>query len=203
MVTSSQRDEGKTTAATHLALTAARYGTKKVVLVDLDLRRPRIHSVTGLPQKQGVVDVLRGELPIESTFKSTPLPNLTVMTSGRALASPSGLLDSPALGAMLSSLKQKFELVIVDAPPSIPVTDPMLIGPQVDATLLVVMAGEVPRQVVRRAAAMIKDSGARLLGVIVNNLDEVLPYYYDYNYYGYETTPTPPGGDVAQVKEPK
>ncbi len=203
MITSSQRDEGKTTAASHLALTAARYGNKPVVLVDFDLRRPRIHQVMGLLQKGGVADVLRGQIPLEEALKSTPLDNLTVLTSGRSMNSPSGLLDSPATQALLEGLRARFDLVIVDAPPVIPVTDPMLIAPQVDATLLVVMAGEVPRAVVKRAAGMIRDSGARLLGVVVNNLDEVLPYYYDYTYYGYESTSPPPAAPPAAGKEPR
>lgn len=203
MITSSQRGEGKTTAASHLALTAARYGNKPVALVDFDLRRPRIHEVTGLPLKGGVADVLRGQLTIESVLKRTPLDNLTVVTGGRSMSSPSGLLDSPATHALLDGLRARFDLVIVDVPPVIPVTDPMLIAPLVDATLMVVMAGEVPRAVVKRAAGMIRDSGARLLGVVVNNLDEVLPYYYDYSYYGYESTSPPVAAPPAAAKEPR
>ena len=197
MLTSARRGEGKTTAATHLALTAALYGNRPVALVDMDLRRPRVHEVMDLPQRGGVSEILRGQLNFEAALKATPFANLQVLTSGRTHHSPSSLLDSPMTRALLEALKARFDLTVVDAPPVVPVTDPMILAPQLDATILVVRAGEVPRAVVQRARQMLSDTGARILGAVVNNLDEVLPYYYDYQYYGYEptnpVTSDPPG----------
>ncbi|MBI5835919.1 MAG: CpsD/CapB family tyrosine-protein kinase [Candidatus Eisenbacteria bacterium] len=185
MITSARRGEGKTTAAAQLALTAALHGNRKVVLVDVDLRRPRIHSVTGLEQRPGLTEVLRWQSTLDAALRDTPLPNLKVLPSGKVLNSPSALLESPRLKEMLDELKARFDFLVLDAPPVIPVTDPMVLAPLVDVTLLVVMAGETPRAVVQRAKALLEDADARKLGVVVNNVDEVLPYYYDYRYYGY------------------
>ena len=193
MVTSARRGEGKTTTATHLALTAALHGKGEVVVVDLDLRRPRVHSALGVQQRLGVTDVLCGDAALEGALKDTPVRNLKALTSGRPMQSPSTLLGGPAVRGMFSRLRSRFELVLVDTPPVIPVTDAMVLAPEVDGTLLVVMAGETPRAVVQRARQLMVEADARLLGVVVNNVDEVLPYYYDYKYYGYETEEVPEG----------
>ncbi|HVP40135.1 MAG TPA: CpsD/CapB family tyrosine-protein kinase [Candidatus Saccharimonadales bacterium] len=185
MVTSARRGEGKTTAASQLALTAALHGHRQVLLVDLDLRRPRVHAVTGLPQRPGVTEVLRRSSSLDEALCDTPLANFKVLPSGRVQHAPSVLLESPRLRELLEELKTRFEFVVLDAPPVIPVTDPMVFAPLVDVTLLVVMAGETPRAVVQRAKALLQDAEVQRLGVVVNNVDEVLPYYYDYRYYGY------------------
>ena len=187
LVTSARRGEGKTTAAAHLALTAALHGDRAVALIDMDLRRPRVHALFGVPQGPGVAEVLKGRVPAVAAIQDTAVANLKVMTSGRVSGPPAGLLEGGMTGVLLEELRARFDFVVLDAPPVIPVTDPMVIAPRVDATLLVVMAGETPRAVVQRARSVIQDCGARLLGVVVNNLDEVLPYYYDYQYYGYQT----------------
>ncbi len=191
LITSASRGEGKTTAATQLAMTAALYGRRSVALVDLDLRRPRVHEVTGVSQRPGATDVLSGQVALHAALKSTPIPNFAVLPSGRIQHGPSAMLASPRMRELIEDLKSRYDFVVVDAPPVIPVTDPMVLAPLVDATLLVVMAGETPRQVVARARSLLVDTGTRLLGVIVNNVDEVLPYHYDYNYYGYETDSSP------------
>jgi capsular exopolysaccharide synthesis family protein len=193
MVTSARRGEGKTTAASQLALTAALHGNRSVVLVDVDLRRPRIHTVTGLQQRPGMTEVLRLQSTLDAALQSSPLQNLKVLASGKVQHTPSALLESPRLHELLDELRARFDFVVLDAPPVIPVTDPMVIAPLVDVTLLVVMAGETPRAVVQRAKALLLDAEARKLGVVMNNVDEVLPYYYDYRYYGYgyESTVSP------------
>jgi capsular exopolysaccharide synthesis family protein len=185
MVTSARRGEGKTTAASQLALTSALHGHRRVALVDVDLRRPRIHTVTGLEQRPGMTEVLRWQAPLDAALRDTPVPNLKVLPSGKVLHAPSALLESPRLRELLEELKARFDFVVLDAPPVIPVTDPMVIAPMVDVTLLVVMAGETPRAVVQRAKTLLQEAEVRSLGVVMNNVDEVLPYYYDYRYYGY------------------
>jgi capsular exopolysaccharide synthesis family protein len=185
MVTSARRGEGKTTAASQLALTAALHGNRRVALVDVDLRRPRVHTVTGLEQRPGLTEVLRMQAPLEAALRTTPLANLKVLPSGKVQHAPSVLLESPRMRETLEELKARFDFVVLDAPPVIPVTDPMVLAPLVDVTLLVIMAGETPRAVVQRARALLEAAEVRKLGVIMNNVDEVLPYYYDYRYYGY------------------
>lgn len=185
-ITSARRGEGKSTTSAHLALTIARHTQAPVLLVDCDLRKPRIHELYGLPQAKGMTDFMRGILPESAVIKSTPQPNLKVITSGRVISGPSKLFESDVVQRTFAKLREGFELVVVDSPPVLPVTDPLVLAPEMDGVLLVVMAGKTPRQVVRRARSLLQTVEANVLGAVVNNAAEALPYYYDYKYYGYD-----------------
>ena len=184
--TSSRRGEGKSTTSTHLALTIARHMDGKVILIDLDLRKPRVHEIYGLAQAKGMTDFMRGILPLKAVLKETPQPNLRVISSGRVISGPSKLFEPHVIQRSLSQIAEAADLVIIDSPPLLPVSDPLLLAPQVDGVVLVVMAGTTPRQVVRRSRELLADVEANVLGAVVNNAAEALPYYYDYKYYGYQ-----------------
>ncbi len=169
LVTSSHRGEGKSTVASHLALTVARFRGKKSLIVDADLRRPRLHDIFDVPKEPGLIECLEGKLDPLDAVKDTPVENLKVIPSGRMIPSPAHLFEGEVLSA-----------------PVIPVSDPMLISSEVDGVLLVLLAGMTPRNVAQRAKDILLDADANILGVVVNNLSEVLPYYYDYRYYGYK-----------------
>lgn len=185
-ITSSRRGEGKSTTAAHLALTIARHTQGRVGLVDCDLRKPRLHEIYGVPQAKGMTDFMRGILPLKGVIKETLQPNLSLITSGRVISGPSKLFETEVIQLAFSKITPEFDIVIVDSPPLLPVSDPLLLASEMDGVLLVVMAGRTPRQVVRRARALLSTVEANVLGVVVNNAAEALPYYYDYKYYGYD-----------------
>ncbi len=184
--TSSRRGEGKSTTSSHLALTMARHMEGRVIYVDCDLRKPRVHEIYGLPQAKGMTDLMRGVLPMKAVMKDTPQKNLKIITSGRVISGPSKLFDPKVIETTFDAIKAEADLVVVDSPPLLPVSDPLLLAPHMDGVVLVVMAGRTPRQVVRRSRELLQDVDARILGAVVNNAVEALPYYYDYKYYGYE-----------------
>jgi len=185
LVTSANRGEGKSTVASHLALTVARFRGKKSLIVDADLRRPRLHQIFDVEKEPGLLECLEGDLDPLEAIKDTPIENLKVIPSGRRVRSPAHLFEGEVMAEIFEKIKFYHDIVIVDSAPIIPVSDPMLISSVVDGVLLVLLAGMTPRNVSLRAKNILLDANANLLGVVVNNLSEVLPYYYDYKYYGY------------------
>lgn len=184
-VTSSVVGEGKSLTCAYLAITAATLNREKVALVDFDLRRPRVQDYFAISPGPGVADVLSGKSNIKNVSRSTGLHNLSVIQAGKVDSSPSDILDRADLPGFLQELKFYFDFTIIDSPPLIPVSDPMLIADKVDGVVLMVKSGSTQREVVKRAANLLTNSGANLLGVVVNDLESVLPYYYNNHYYGY------------------
>jgi capsular exopolysaccharide synthesis family protein len=186
LITSALAGEGKTTAASLLALTVARHRNTKTVIVDADLRRPRIHEFFMLPNAPGLGEVLAGEIGIMDAVKDTRYDNLKVVTCGECKASPTSLLQADKIAETISELKFYFDTVIIDTTPVLPVSDAAQIASETDGILFVLMAGVAQRDVVKRALAILKDSQAEVIGTLVNNATDALPYYYSYNYYGYK-----------------
>jgi len=185
LVSSPMRMEGKTTAACYLATTFARENHAKVLLVDGDLRRPRVHEEMGVARKPGLKQLLAGEIGLgEAMQGARGLDSLSILASGGPSRFPSKYLRRELLSDLLSEAKRAFDLVVVDSPPLLPVSDPLVLAGVVDGFVLVVMAGKTPRQVFKRALGLLGDHRSKLLGVIVNNYERRLPYYYDYGYYG-------------------
>jgi len=185
LVTSAERGEGKSTVASHLALTVARFRGKKSLLVDADLRRPKAHQIFGVSKEPGLFECLNGELDPLEAVKDTPIENLKIIPAGRRVKSPAHLFEGDVMTEIFEKIKFYYDIVIVDSAPVIPVSDPMLISSVLDGVILVMLAGRTPRNVAVRAKNILLDADANLLGVVVNNMSEVLPYYYDYRYYGY------------------
>lgn len=185
LITSANRGEGKSTVASHLALTVARFKDKKSLIVDADLRRPKIDKIFNLPEEPGLFECLQGELDPMDVVKDTRIENLKVITSGKAKGSPAHLFERDVLAEIFDKIKFYYDIVIVDSAPVIPVSDPMLISGAVDGVILVTLAGKTPKNVALRAKKILQDADANIIGAVINNLSEVLPYYYDYNYYGY------------------
>ena len=145
-------------------------------------------------QEPGLYECLAGEIDPLKTVKETPIENLEVIPAGRRIKSPAHLFEGDIMSEIFEKIKFYYDIVIVDSAPIIPVSDPMLISSVVDGVVLVLLAGMTPRNVAIRAKNILLDANANLLGVVVNNLSEVLPYYYDYKYYGYSEDEEKHGG---------
>lgn len=186
LVTSATMNEGKSTSSALMACTIARYRETKTILVDCDLRRPRVHQLFGMAKEDGVADVLLGRRNLDSCFKQSQLENLSVLTSGGVIDNPTELFNSQRMRDLFSEIKFYFDAVIVDSPPVLPVTDALILSSEMDGALMVIKAGQTHKDVARRAVDLVRNSGLNILGVIINNQKGVLPYYYDYKYYGYD-----------------
>ncbi len=185
LITSASHGEGKTTTAGFLALTIARQSDKRVLLVDFDLHRPRIHTLFGIPLRDGASELIQGVATLESVVKDSGNPNVSVLTAGTMVRSPASLFEPESIKRVIGQMSAAYDLVIIDSPPLLPVSDTMVLAPLAEAVLFIVMAGKTPRDVVSRGRGLLEDVNANLVGVVLNNSRGVLPYYYNYKYYGY------------------
>jgi capsular exopolysaccharide synthesis family protein len=184
LVTSSVRGEGKSTIISNLAVTIAQFPQTKVLVVDADLRRPRMHDVFGVAIGDGLIDCLGHGVDPVRVIKKTRLPNLDVITTGGKTDEPSKLFESEMLAEFFAKMRFYYDIVLVDSAPVLAVSDTLFLSREIEGVLFVVLAGVTPSQVVRRAKESLVDARANLIGVVVNNVSQVLPYYYDYKYYG-------------------
>ena len=202
LVTSSQPSEGKTTTAVNIAMMLAQTGADVLVL-DCDLRRPRIHAHFGLPNAKGVTNYLSGESNISELVQTyDKLPNLKVISSGPVPPNAAELLGSDEMRKLLYVLAENFTHIIIDSPPAISFTDASILSTMVDGVMLVVHGGRSSRAVVRRAKQQLQDVGAHLFGIVLNNVKlEGTDYYYYSGYYsGYYSNDeenVPEGAEAA------
>jgi capsular exopolysaccharide synthesis family protein len=195
-VTSPAAAEGKTTTISNLAIALARAGMR-VVVVDCDLRRPRLHGFFSLPNEQGFTSVLLGEAILAQAI--TPVPgegNVMLVTSGPRPPNPSELLSSRRTLDVFNALKSEADLVIIDCPPVLPVTDAALLSSRVDATLMVVNAGVSTKRQLHSAVETLRRVNAAIIGTVLNGVSADSPYGYEYQYqYQYrprDEAPEPP-----------
>jgi len=182
LVTSAQPEEGKTVTAVNLA-TAIAQSDYSVLLVDADLRKPRLYKALGLPNSKGLSTYLAGASDM-NIIQAGPLPNLSVITSGPIPPNPSELLSSNRLNEMLSALSEKYDIIIFDAPPLLSVADGLILSKLLDGTLVIARAGKTSYDDVRKSLKSLSDLNARVLGVVINALDaKKNDYYYRYHYY--------------------
>jgi capsular exopolysaccharide synthesis family protein len=167
LVTSPQKGEGKSVTAANLALTIAQELQRRVVLVEADLRKPSLQQLFGLPPGPGLAEFLSGACTIADAMKYLPDYNLTVMTAGAAPTNPAELLGSTAMRRLLDQLRTRFDRVILDTPPVLPLADVAVLAPVVDGALLVVRAGMTPKPAIENALRAFDAS--RLLGVVLND----------------------------------
>jgi capsular exopolysaccharide synthesis family protein len=184
LVTSSVRGEGKSTITSYFAVTIAQFPQTKVLVVDADLRRPRVHALFGVPEKEGIIDCLGHGVDPLRVVKKTALVNLDVISTGGRTEAPSKLFESEMLSEFFAKVRFYYDIVLVDSAPVLAVSDTLFLSREIEGVLFVVLAGVTPAQVVTRAKESLVDAGANLVGVVVNNVSEVLPFYYDYKHYG-------------------
>ncbi len=185
LVTSSQPGEGKTTTAVNTAISLAQLGAS-VLLIDSDLRRPAVHKTFKLQNTKGLSSYLSGSAKVEDLMTKLPITNLSVLTSGPIPPNPAELISSERMKEMLRSLCETYDHIIIDSPPLISVTDPVILSTMVDGAILVVQAGRSTRDMVRRARQELGGVGAKIFGVVLNNVDvkrEGYDEYYHQRYY--------------------
>ncbi|HVF57248.1 MAG TPA: polysaccharide biosynthesis tyrosine autokinase [Pyrinomonadaceae bacterium] len=184
LVTSSQPSEGKTTTAVNIAMMLAQTGAE-VLLLDCDLRRPRIHTHFGLANTRGVTNYLSGDAHVSELVQAHDrLPNLKVIPSGPVPPNAAELLGSDEMRKLLYLLSENFRHIIIDSPPAISFTDASILSTMVDGVMLVVHGGRSSRAVVRRAKQQLQDVGAHIFGIVLNNVKlESNDYYYYSGYY--------------------
>lgn len=169
-ITSAEPGDGKSTTAANMAIAIAQSG-KKVLLIDADLRRPTMHILFALPQDSGLADVLLNEVAWTRAVRTTRLSNLSVLTAGLSPSNPAELLSSVSLADLLRDAREVYDVIIVDTPPILAVSDPAIISPHVDGMLMVVRMGKNKRVAAERARDLIDSHGIRLYGVIANDVD--------------------------------
>jgi receptor protein-tyrosine kinase len=200
VITSSVPNEGKSTTAINIALALAE-SDHKVVLVDGDLRRPRLDKYLGLIGKVGFSTVLANRAQLHEVLQKTRFPNLDVLTSGAVPPNPSELLGSMAAQKVFAELRSGFDYVIVDSCPLLAVTDAAILAADADGVLLMTRFGQTKRDQVAHAARHLKDVGAPLLGAIFTMTPPRSGASYSYNYNAsYDDSRAPSGSPEAAVK---
>ncbi len=190
VVTSSGPQEGKSTTAINLGIAMAQSG-QKVLIVDTDMRRPRLHKAFGVANEMGVSSLVVGEGKLEDAIKTTEVPGLYLLPCGPIPPNPAELLHTRAFADLLNSLGERFDRVILDSPPVGAVADAVVLATQADGVVLVLKSGVTHRDVAKRTVRMLNDVNAKLFGAVLNdvNLDRSRygDYYYGYayRYYGY------------------
>ena len=196
MVTSPGVDEGKTSTLANLAVVFAQAG-ERVALVSGDLRRPRIGAFFGLDEETGLTSVLLGQRSLEQVLLPIPgFGRLTLLPAGPVPPNPAELLNSSR--EIFARLRQHFDLVLIDSPPVLPVTDPAILARHADVTLLLAAAGQTRRADLRRAAEKLNQVDATILGIVLNKVtrqtERNYGYTYSYKAYRAETSPAVPAG---------
>ncbi|HSK02211.1 MAG TPA: polysaccharide biosynthesis tyrosine autokinase [Kofleriaceae bacterium] len=185
VVSSANPREGKTTCVIYLGTTMAQSG-QRVLLIDTDMRKPRLHSLTGGSRAVGLSNLILGDRDYDEVIRSTDVPNLSVLPCGPLPPNPAELLMGSRFQKILAELNERFDRIILDSPPLQPVTDAVLLSKQTDGVILVVQAGRTLREDIKRSANKIRGVGGAIFGVIVNAIEagDRDGYYYSYEGYG-------------------
>ncbi len=193
--------EGKTTTMSNLAYICAQ-GGYATLMIDADLRRSKLHRYYELDNSVGLTSYLLDDYPLEEVVFQTPIDNLYVMPAGPAPFDPSGALNSRKFSELLQEVKQRFDIVLVDSPPILGVSDSAVIVSEVDMTLMVVQPHKLPLKALLRQKQVIESVGGNLAGVVMNNVDITTDHQYQYytTYYSYYSTDTNTGEESAKLK---
>ncbi|GIO99073.1 capsular polysaccharide biosynthesis protein [Paenibacillus lautus] len=167
MVTSSQPGEGKSTAIGNLAVAYAQEG-KSVLLIDADLRKPSLHRMFSLLNSQGLSTLLAGDTSLEESVQETAVERLSLLPSGPVPANPSELIDSPAMRELLELSKLQYDVILIDTPSVLSVSDSVIVSALCDGVIMVAAVGKVKKDHLRKAKEQLDHVNARMLGIVLN-----------------------------------
>jgi len=177
LITSPQKGEGKSITAANLALTMAQELQRRVVIVEADLRKPSLQQIFGLPPGPGLAEFLSGAVELKDVMKSLADHHLTVIPGGSAPINPAELLGSTAMRRLVDHLRTRFDRVLLDTPPILPLADVAVLAPLVDGVLLVVRAGFTTKPAIENALRSFDSS--RLIGIVLNESGMEDDYRYE------------------------
>ncbi|MGB8253153.1 MAG: polysaccharide biosynthesis tyrosine autokinase [Anaerolineaceae bacterium] len=184
MITSSETGEGKTTTVANLGVVMAQNG-KRVIIVDCDLRHPRVHTYFGLTNRNGLTELLaQKDIKIDGANRATKVNGLSIVSSGSLPPNPAELLGSQKMQSILKTISQSADIILIDTPPTLAVTDAAVLASTMDGVLLIVRPGKTRIRALRQTLDQMNQVNARVLGVILNNVETRFSSYgYHYRYY--------------------
>jgi capsular exopolysaccharide synthesis family protein len=177
VIASANPGEGKTIFAINMAILFASMG-KKTVLIDSDMRKPRIHKLTDIEKSPGLSDALIGEVPLSSIIKQVLLPNLYIVPAGTLPPNPAELLTSDRMDEFQQKFNKTFDIIIYDSPPMMSVTDALILSKTAGNTVLIIKGGETERKAVKHAARQLEELDAKILGAVLNEVIMAKAMYY-------------------------
>ncbi|MDB6073848.1 MAG: Capsular exopolysaccharide family, partial [Verrucomicrobiaceae bacterium] len=204
-VVSGGAGEGKSTTLTNLAFVCAQ-GGYNVLLIDGDLRRPRLHTLFDTSNHVGLTNYLTTDVQLEDVVLKTQVDNLYFLPSGVLPADSAGILNSQRMSDLIADVKSRFDLVLIDSPPILGVSDASVLANEADMTIIVVQHRKLPRQMLMRVKQAVDNVGGNVLGVVLNNVDirsdSQYSYYTSYYTY-YSPTNLPAGTEQGKRKKKK
>lgn len=169
MITSAVKGEGKTTTVCNLAVAYAQEG-KRVLLMDCDLRSPSMHEMFSQSNRAGLTNILANQNQWQEVVRDTTIDTLSLLTSGPIPPNPAELLGSPRMEALMEELRDHYDMILIDVPPVLAVTDSLVMSALCDGVVLVVVAGKVDKELVKKAKASLEHVNARLIGAVFNRI---------------------------------
>lgn len=187
LVTSAVRGEGKSTTVAYLATSLGLYPGRRILAIDFDFRIPGLSSHFDVDVRHGIDKVLTGEISVLEAIIPTELPSLHLALPDRGGADPNLLLRTQELFGAMGTLRESYDMILIDTPAIIPVSDATMLMPVADGVILTGMAGKTTEPQLRRAREICEGMDANIIGLVVGNVQEAAPDYLadDYNYYGY------------------
>ena len=184
MVTSAGPREGKSSTVANLAVSMAQAG-KSVLVIDADLRNPSQHKLFGLDNRQGLSMALVQDQDTQKYIRETAVPGVMVLTGGPIPPNPAELVGSQRMKHLIRKASEQYDMVLIDTPPIIAVTDAAILAQEVDGVILVLASGEVNKEYAQRAKELLDKVGAKILGAVLNKADmNTSEHYYYYYYHG-------------------
>ncbi|HIJ57208.1 MAG TPA: polysaccharide biosynthesis tyrosine autokinase [Deltaproteobacteria bacterium] len=184
LISSAGPEEGKTACVSNLAVAMAQSGSR-VVLLDCDMRRPRVHQIFEIPRDSGISSFLVGTDELKEVVRRTPIKDLDVIASGPIPPNPSEMLGSKKMKALIEALRKDYDRILIDTPPITAVTDTSVLAPLSDGVILIVRAGVTPKPLIQTGLGQLQSVNARLLGAVLNGVQTGRDSYYYYQYYYY------------------
>lgn len=183
MVTSAGQGEGKSTTTINLAVAYAQ-ADKRVIIIDADLRKPTLHHSFQISNRQGLTNLLTNQAELSTVIVSSEQNNLDLLPSGPIPPNPSEILASKRMTTLLEQLGEQYDVILIDTPPALAVTDSQVIATRCDGVILVIDQGKVKREIAQKAKANLEHVQARILGIVLNNVNRDSNDSYYYYYYG-------------------